>query len=49
MNNVSQRLTQMESPWQASLNLVRCNKKFLDACCSCFHDSLSELLLRIGK
>ncbi|XP_020112572.1 WASH complex subunit SWIP homolog isoform X5 [Ananas comosus] len=43
------RLTQMESPWQASLNLVRCNKKFLDACCSCFHDSLSELLLRIDS
>ncbi|XP_072994798.1 uncharacterized protein [Typha latifolia] len=44
-----QRLMQTESPWHVQLSLIRCNKKFLDACSSCFHDTFSEILRRLDS
>ena len=46
---LSQRLLQSESPLHATLEQVRCNKKFIDICSSCIHDALSEILPRLGK
>ncbi|XP_010934687.1 uncharacterized protein [Elaeis guineensis] len=42
-----QRLLQSESPLHATLEQVRCNKKFIDICSSCIHDALSEILPRL--
>lgn len=42
-----QRLLQLESPLHATLEQVRCNKKFIDVCSSCIHDGLSEILPRL--
>ncbi|XP_026660870.2 WASH complex subunit 4-like isoform X2 [Phoenix dactylifera] len=42
-----QRLLQSESPLHATLEQVRCNKKFIDVCSSCIHDGLSEILPRL--
>ncbi|XP_077235545.1 uncharacterized protein LOC143877406 isoform X2 [Tasmannia lanceolata] len=37
-----------ESSWQDTLQRVRCNRRFLDACTSCTHDGLSEIISRLG-
>ncbi|XP_058104663.1 uncharacterized protein LOC131248403 isoform X2 [Magnolia sinica] len=41
------RLLQEGSPWQDTLQKVRCSRKFLDACTSCTHDGLSDILSRL--
>ncbi|XP_062233658.1 uncharacterized protein LOC133930903 isoform X2 [Phragmites australis] len=43
------RLVQVDSPLCSSINLVRSNQKLLDAFYSCFSESSSEILLRIGS
>lgn len=45
----SQRLFQEDSSWQDTLQKVRCNKKFLDACASYVHFGLSGILPRLGN
>ncbi|OVA07692.1 WASH complex subunit 7 [Macleaya cordata] len=42
-----QRLLQDELSWVEVLQKVRQNRKFLDACTSCVHDGLSEILPRL--
>lgn len=44
-----QRLVQADSPLCSSINLVRSNKKLLDAFYSCFSESSSEIIQRIGE
>ncbi|KAF8732817.1 hypothetical protein HU200_015159 [Digitaria exilis] len=43
------RLLQVDSPLCSSIDLVRSNKKLLDAFYSCFVESSSEIILRIGS
>ncbi|RCV20061.1 hypothetical protein SETIT_4G026000v2 [Setaria italica] len=43
------RLLQVDSPLRSSIDLVRSNKKLLDAFHSCFAESSSEIILRIGS
>ncbi|CAL5050704.1 unnamed protein product [Urochloa decumbens] len=43
------RLLQVDSPLRASIDLVRSNKKLLDAFYSCFAENSSEIILRIGS
>ncbi|OEL37588.1 WASH complex subunit 7, partial [Dichanthelium oligosanthes] len=43
------RLLQVDSPLRSSIDLVRSNKKLLDAFYSCFAESSSEITLRIGS
>jgi hypothetical protein len=44
-----QRLLQVDSPLRSSIDLIRSNKKLLDAFHSCFTESSSEIILRIGE
>lgn len=48
-DNCSQRLVLADSPLSASLNLVMCNNKLLDAFSSCFYEGCSEILPRLGE
>ncbi|CAN6208853.1 unnamed protein product [Urochloa humidicola] len=48
-NGLFNRLLQVDSPLRSSIDLVRSNKKLLDAFYSCFSDSSSEIIRRIGS
>ncbi|KAL6606587.1 hypothetical protein ACP70R_042240 [Stipagrostis hirtigluma subsp. patula] len=43
------RLVQVDSPLYSTISLVRSNQKLLDSFYSCFSESISEILLRIGS
>lgn len=44
-----QWLLHKESSWQATMEQVKDNKRFIDGCFSCIHEGLLEVLPRLGN